>query len=72
MKKKFCVEVAKLEQHRKSLKKRQLVNDVPTVAVVGYINAGKTLLIKVLIKDTSLKPNNQLFATLGISLIDNI
>mgnify|MGYP002384633646 CR=1 FL=1 len=39
--------------------------NIPTVAVVGYTNAGKTSLIKALTKDESLKPKNQLFATLG-------
>jgi len=42
--------------------------DIPTVAIVGYTNAGKTSLIKALTKDASLQPRNQLFATLGISL----
>ena len=62
-------EVAKLEQHRKLLKKRRLALDIPTVAVVGYTNAGKTSLIKALTKDASLQPKNQLFATLGISIL---
>jgi len=39
--------------------------NIPTVAVVGYTNAGKTSLIKAMTKDESLKPKNQLFATLG-------
>lgn len=63
-------EVAKLEQHRKLLKKHRLTMDIPTVAVVGYTNAGKTALIKALTKDASLQPKNQLFATLGISITD--
>ncbi|CAF1263925.1 unnamed protein product [Rotaria sordida] len=60
-------EVAKLEQHRKLLKKRRLSIDIPTVAVVGYTNAGKTSLIKALTKDASLQPKNQLFATLDVT-----
>jgi 50S ribosomal subunit-associated GTPase HflX len=39
------------------------------VAIVGYTNAGKTSLIKALTNDQSLKPRNQLFATLGTSMI---
>lgn len=58
-------EVTKLEQHRKLIKNRRLALDIPTIAVVGYTNAGKTSLIKVLTKDASLKPKDQLFATLG-------
>ncbi|CAF2523480.1 unnamed protein product [Rotaria sp. Silwood2] len=61
-------EVAKLEQHRKLLKKRRLSIDIPTVAVVGYTNAGKTSLIKALTKDASLQPKNQLFATLDVTI----
>ncbi|CAF3454961.1 unnamed protein product [Rotaria sp. Silwood1] len=60
-------EVAKLEQHRKLLKRRRLSIDIPTVAVVGYTNAGKTSLIKALTKDASLQPKNQLFATLDVT-----
>lgn len=60
-------EIVKLEQHRKLIKKRRLAIDIPTIAVVGYTNAGKTSLIKALTKDASLKPRNQLFATLGTS-----
>ncbi len=45
--------------------------DIPTVAIVGYTNAGKTSLIKALTKDASLQPRNQLFATLGISITAN-
>ncbi|CAF1416676.1 unnamed protein product [Adineta steineri] len=60
-------EVAKLEQHRKLLKKRRLNIDIPTVAVVGYTNAGKTSLIKALTKDASMQPKNQLFATLDVT-----
>ena len=58
-------EVAKLEQHRKLIKKHRLAIDIPTVAVVGYTNAGKTSLIKTLTKDASMQPKDQLFATLG-------
>ena len=37
---------------------------LPVVAVVGYTNAGKTTLIKQLIKEESMEPKDQLFATL--------
>jgi 50S ribosomal subunit-associated GTPase HflX len=58
--------VAKLEQHRKLIKSHRLAINIPTVAVVGYTNAGKTSLIKALTKDASMQPKNQLFATLGM------
>lgn len=57
--------MAKLEQHRKLIKKHRVAIDIPTVAVVGYTNAGKTSLIKTLTKDASMQPKDQLFATLG-------
>lgn len=58
----------KLEEHRKLIKRRRVAMDIPTVAVVGYTNAGKTSLIKALSKDASLQPRNQLFATLGTTI----
>ena len=58
----------KLEEHRKPIKRRRVSMDIPTVAVVGYTNAGKTSLIKALSKDASLQPKNQLFATLGTTI----
>ncbi|CAF0954766.1 unnamed protein product [Didymodactylos carnosus] len=61
-------ELQVLEQQRKLVKKRRLALDIPTVAVVGYTNAGKTSLIKALTRDDSLKPRNQLFATLDVSV----
>ncbi|UJR15568.1 hypothetical protein I4U23_002506 [Adineta vaga] len=60
-------EVMKLEEHRKLLKRRRSSIDIPTVAVVGYTNAGKTSLIKALTKDASLQPKDQLFATLDVT-----
>lgn len=46
--------------HRKSLER-------PTVAVVGYTNAGKTSLIKKLTGSQKLEPKNYLFATLDVT-----
>ncbi|CAG0906942.1 unnamed protein product, partial [Darwinula stevensoni] len=41
---------------------------VPTVAVVGYTNAGKTSLIKALTGEKSLEPRDHLFATLDVTM----
>lgn len=60
-------ELEKLEEHRKLIKSRRKSIDLPTVAVLGYTNAGKTSLIKSLTKDQSLQPKDKLFATLGWS-----
>lgn len=40
---------------------------MPTVAVFGYTNVGKTSLIKAMTGDAKLTPENKLFATLDIS-----
>lgn len=40
----------------------------PTVAVVGYTNAGKTTLIKALTQDATMTPKDMLFATLDSTL----
>ena len=41
---------------------------MPTVAVVGYTNAGKTTLIKALSQDEAMAPKDMLFATLDSTL----
>lgn len=54
----------KLKIFRQESRKRRKAYELPSIAIVGYTNAGKTSLIKVLTGDTNLKPRNQLFATL--------
>ncbi|XP_043283381.1 putative GTP-binding protein 6 [Venturia canescens] len=54
----------KLKEHRQLIRKNRLQNKIPSIAVVGYTNAGKTSLIKALTGDESLEPKNYLFATL--------
>ncbi len=41
---------------------------MPTVAIVGYTNAGKTTLIKALSQDEDMSPKDMLFATLDSTL----
>ena len=52
---------AKRKNLRESRAKR---SSIPTVAVVGYTNAGKTTLIKALSHDITMVPKDMLFATL--------
>ncbi|XP_076280543.1 putative GTP-binding protein 6 [Lasioglossum baleicum] len=58
----------KLKEHRTMIKSRRQICGFPSVAVVGYTNAGKTSLIKALTGDASLQPRNQLFATLDTTV----
>lgn len=57
-------ELKKLQLKRYAVRQKRKLLDIPTVAIVGYTNAGKTSLIKALTGDSSLMPRNQLFATL--------
>ena len=41
---------------------------IPSIAVVGYTNCGKTSLIKALTGRDKLKPRDQLFATLDVTV----
>lgn len=56
---------AKRRNQRQSRVKRSAT---PTVAVVGYTNAGKTTLIKALSCDITMSPQDMLFATLDSTL----
>ncbi|XP_011872414.1 PREDICTED: putative GTP-binding protein 6 isoform X2 [Vollenhovia emeryi] len=62
--KKLKNELKKLQQHRQTLRSKRKKHGFPSVAVVGYTNAGKTSLIKALTDDSSLQPRDKLFATL--------
>jgi 50S ribosomal subunit-associated GTPase HflX len=52
---------------RAVLRKNRNRLNIPSVAVVGYTNSGKTSLIKALTGTTKLKPKNKLFATLDVT-----
>ena len=54
----------KLQERRLIVRQKRKFHGIPSVAIVGYTNCGKTSLIKVLTGDSSLIPRNQLFATL--------
>lgn len=62
--KKLNNELKRLQQHRTIIRSQRKKHGFPTVAVIGYTNAGKTSLIKALTDDKSLQPENKLFATL--------
>ncbi|CAL1529591.1 unnamed protein product [Lymnaea stagnalis] len=61
-----------LHGKRQEIRSLRIRNSVPTVAVVGYTNSGKTTLIKALTEDENLIPQNQLFATLDVSAHDGL
>lgn len=54
----------KVQERRTVVRQKRKFCGIPSVAVVGYTNCGKTSLIKALTGDLSLMPRNQLFATL--------
>lgn len=60
-------QLVQLKGERSLLRKKRLQLEYPTVAVVGYTNAGKTALIKRLTNDDRLQPRDQLFATLDVT-----
>ncbi|KYN07435.1 Putative GTP-binding protein 6 [Cyphomyrmex costatus] len=62
--KKLKNQLKKLQQHRRLIRSKRKKYGFPTVAIVGYTNAGKTCLIKALTDDNALQPRNKLFATL--------
>jgi GTP-binding protein HflX len=56
-------EVDQLQAHRSRLRQRRQHRDVPSIAVVGYTNAGKSTLLNVL-TNSEVYAADQLFATL--------
>ncbi|XP_058823543.1 putative GTP-binding protein 6 [Topomyia yanbarensis] len=60
-------ELQEVRSRRDLLRNKRKQKAYPTVAVVGYTNAGKTSLIKAFTEEKSLEPKNQLFATLDVT-----
>ncbi len=56
-------EVNELQAHRSRMRKQRQKQDVPSIAIVGYTNAGKSTLINAL-TNSEVYVANQLFATL--------
>ena len=59
--------IAQLRSQRDKLRENRKKMGVPTVAVIGYTNCGKTSLIKALTQQAKLEPKNALFATLDVT-----
>lgn len=56
-------ELKELAKHRTERRRRRAQRGIPTIAIVGYTNAGKTTLLRALTGD-DVQASNQLFATL--------
>jgi len=56
-------EVDRLQAHRSRLRDRRVDRDVPSIAIVGYTNAGKSTLLNAL-TESDIYAADQLFATL--------
>lgn len=56
-----------IKKHRDHVRHERHKKHVPTVAVVGYTNAGKTTLIKALTGEAKMHPEDKLFATLDVT-----
>ena len=56
------------KRHHVTATHRLRHHNLPTVAVVGYTNAGKTTLVKALSRDEAMQPKDMLFATLDTTM----
>ncbi|XP_045177154.2 putative GTP-binding protein 6 [Mercenaria mercenaria] len=65
--KKLKAALASLKKQRTLIRSRRSGQQIPTIAVIGYTNCGKTSLIKALTGDEDMIPRNKLFATLDVT-----
>lgn len=66
--KKLRLALSRLGGQRELLRKNRNKSGIPSVAVVGYTNAGKTTLIHSLTGDSRAEGHDQLFATLDVTV----
>jgi GTP-binding protein HflX len=59
--------IEKIKTQRSILRSNRINGQIPTVAVIGYTNSGKTSLIKAITGTDKLEPKNELFATLDVT-----
>lgn len=57
----------RIERHRTQIFQHRSKRDIPSLAVIGYTNSGKTSLIKAITNKDELEPEDRLFATLDVS-----
>lgn len=59
--------IEKIKTQRSILRSNRINGQIPTVAVIGYTNSGKTSLIKAITGTDKLEPKNELYATLDVT-----
>ena len=59
--------LATIEKNRQIRRSNRVNSEIPSVAIVGYTNSGKTSLIKALTLDSKINPEDRLFATLDVT-----
>ena len=64
---KIRARIGGMREQRQRLRRSRKQSDLPTVAVLGYTNCGKTSLIKAITEDDNMEAKDQLFATLDVT-----